>query len=150
MQNEELNSGMDFLDTIDMHMKGMKKKSPIRITNLNFKNDWGKSLIVLSNIQPKNSMNEQITLLEVGNYVTHNAGFSVNRNEDGIMYHKIYRGNIISRKAMINVENFQRVNLGQFKIRSVSNNTNENTEYSVDKVYYFGDDSLVSLQMEKF
>lgn len=146
-KGKQILSKLNFSQVINQHMQGGKTTSPVMIGNLNFGDSWGKNLLVLSNFLPNNGSEEKVSLLEVGQFVTHNAGFAWNRTEEGIKVHKLYNENTVTKKAIIDLETFQRANLGQFGVRSLNGNSNVNTEYSMEKIYYYNDTGLVSLQM---
>lgn len=68
---------------------------------------------------------ERVTLLELSNFVTHNAKFSWNKNEEGVLYQKLYNENTVSKKAVIDLNTFHRANLGCFGVKGDSSSTSE-------------------------
>jgi hypothetical protein len=132
-----------FRDIIDMHMDETTK--PIRICNLCFEKEWDKSMLVVSNFH-KGGQTEQVALLELGNFVTHNAKTSYPTTDDGVPFRKLYNEHVVRKKAIMHLDTFSSSTLGQFTIRSKKADSRAG-EYSSEKVFYFGKSGIVSMKM---
>lgn len=137
---------VSFNETIDMAMQ--ENKRPIMISNLKMSpDDWDTTLLSVANYQ-NSKTNTNVLLLEIGKLFTHETNVPCGRTDEGILYSKMYDQNIISKKANIDLESFHKSNLGYFGQKLVINGKYD-LDYAFDKIFYFGEMGLVSMQMIK-
>ena len=120
--------------------------TPVRLSFLKDQTKHLEGMVLTISNFLQSTQGQRVAIVEMGNLYLHDSLTPVKNQADQLSSVQLYGENVVSKKAVINLESYLNSNLGSISACNIREVIEDDGE-APDKIFYYGSNGLIMLRM---